>query len=180
VERLSNTASGVAKNLFGAEQPEAGDTMRRIKEYVLGEGGMPNAERKAREAQFAANAGNQNATKSEIREGALKQAAQEGLDKGGAMLQNYRTNQQNYKGLAAGALDHGDRDGAAKLFNEGHSFVPDGAHAVASPSANGILMAVRNNATGDTKSTLLTDDQFRDMLHNRSGEFDHLTDQGLQ
>jgi len=180
VERAGATAAAVGKNLFGAEQPEAGDTMKRLKEYVLGEGGMPNAERKAREAQFAANAGNQNMTKSDVREGALKQAAMEGMDKGSAMLQNYRVNQQNFRGLAAAALDHNDREGASKLWNEGHSFVPDGAHAIASPSANGVIMAVRNSATGDTTSTMLTDNQFRDMLHNRSGEFDHLTDQGLQ
>jgi len=178
VQAAGQVVGDTAKNLFGADQPAPGATTQRIREYVTGEGAEPNEQRKQREAQVAANAGDTPLSKSDLRTAALEQAVQEG--NGVPALQNYRVNQGNYRGLAAAALDNGNKENATKLWNEGHTFVPDGSHAVASPTSNGIMMMVKDSRTGQTNTTMLTDNQFRDMLHNRSGEFDHLTERGLQ
>lgn len=178
VQAAGEAVTGAAKHLFSPDEPPPSDAMKKIKDYVMGMGAEDPAQRDQREAQTAAGLP-PGTTKSEIRDESLKRAAAQSPQAGSSALQGYRQLQTSFRGKAAAALDHNDVDTATKLWNEAHTYVPDGTHATAVQTPNGVTM-VMTRPDGVQVTTPLTQDQFRELLHKRAGEFDHLAESGIE
>ena len=161
--------------------PQEGGLKKALRAYVNGAGAAPEEEVQKREAEAEAKLrakGEVSPTPSQVREQAAKDAAGQHPTSGARLIQNYNQHYSSELAKAHAALDNNRPDMAAKLFNQAHTFMPNGTETYATPTQNGFRIAMLL-PDGTTKTKDITADQFREMLSMRAGQWDHVIERGL-